>query len=74
MLEAVSEELGWENPEVVKQFKGQQADRVIAKHPFYDRDSIVMLGNMLQLMQVLAVFILRLDMGKMTSLFLKSMD
>lgn len=45
LLEAVSEELGWEDPEIVKQFKGQQADRVITKHPFYDRDSLVMLGE-----------------------------
>ncbi|RLL45251.1 isoleucine--tRNA ligase [Oceanobacillus piezotolerans] len=45
LLETVAAELGWENYEVVKSFKGQKADRVVAKHPFYDRDSIVMLGN-----------------------------
>lgn len=45
LLEAVSEELEWENTKVVKKFKGQQADRVVTKHPFYDRDSLVMLGD-----------------------------
>ncbi|RDW18483.1 isoleucine--tRNA ligase [Oceanobacillus arenosus] len=45
LLETVSEELGWENPEVVKSFKGREADRVVTKHPFYDRDSLVMLGE-----------------------------
>ncbi|WP_249869855.1 isoleucine--tRNA ligase [Oceanobacillus saliphilus] len=45
LLEAVSEELGWENVNVVKIFKGQEADRVVAKHPFYDRESLVMLGQ-----------------------------
>ncbi|WP_087972982.1 isoleucine--tRNA ligase [Oceanobacillus rekensis] len=45
LLEAVSEELGWENVNVVKNFKGQEADRVVAKHPFYDRESLVMLGD-----------------------------
>lgn len=45
LLEAVSTELEWENPEVVKTFKGQEADNVVTKHPFYDRDSIIMLGD-----------------------------
>jgi isoleucyl-tRNA synthetase len=45
LLESVSEELGWENVNVVKTFKGQEADRVVAKHPFYDRESLVMLGD-----------------------------
>lgn len=45
LLEDVSEELGWENVNVVKTFKGAEADRVVARHPFYDRDSLVMLGD-----------------------------
>ncbi|AXI09012.1 isoleucine--tRNA ligase [Oceanobacillus zhaokaii] len=45
LLDTVAEELGWENPEVVKSFKGREADRVVTKHPFYDRDSLVMLGE-----------------------------
>lgn len=45
LLETVAKELEWENPQVVKTFKGQQADKIVAKHPFYDRDSLVMLGD-----------------------------
>ncbi|QKY68968.1 isoleucine--tRNA ligase [Lentibacillus sp. CBA3610] len=45
LLETITEELEWEDPEVVKTFKGEEADKVVAKHPFYDRDSLVMLGE-----------------------------
>lgn len=45
LLEDVSNELEWENPEVVKTFIGKEADRIVAKHPFYDRDSLVMIGD-----------------------------
>src|SRR5699024_1597806 len=45
LLEDVSEKLAWVDPKVVKTFRGQEADRIVAKHPFYDRDSLVMLGN-----------------------------
>ncbi|MFD1360265.1 isoleucine--tRNA ligase [Lentibacillus salinarum] len=45
LLETISDALEWENPEVVKTFKGQELDKVVAKHPFYDRDSLVMLGD-----------------------------
>lgn len=45
LLEDVSKELDWDQPKVVKTFKGEQADRIVAKHPFYDRDSIIMLGE-----------------------------
>src|SRR5699024_1055336 len=45
LLDHVAAELEWENPEVIKTFKGKEADRVVAKHPFYDRDSLVMLGE-----------------------------
>src|SRR5690625_5962815 len=41
----VVEELEWIDAEVVNIFKGSKADRIVAKHPFYDRDSLVMLGN-----------------------------
>src|SRR5690625_1770911 len=40
LLEQVSEELEWENPEIVKTFKGEEADRIVTQHPFYDRESI----------------------------------
>ncbi|MDC3412851.1 isoleucine--tRNA ligase [Aquibacillus sp. 3ASR75-11] len=45
MLEEVSQVLDWKNPTVVKTFKGHEADRVVAKHPFYDRDSLIVLGD-----------------------------
>lgn len=45
LLEAVSTELEWKNPKVLKQFKGKEAERIVAKHPFYDRDSLVILGD-----------------------------
>jgi isoleucyl-tRNA synthetase len=45
LYEDVSKELDWENPEIIKTFKGDKADRLVAKHPFYDRDSLIMLGE-----------------------------
>lgn len=45
LLAAVTEELEWENPQVLKTFHGKEADRIVTKHPFYDRDSIVMVGT-----------------------------
>ena len=43
-LEAVAETLGWENYEVVQHLKGSEMDRMVAKHPLYDQDSLVMTG------------------------------
>jgi len=45
LLEPVSEALGWEDAQVVQTFKGREADRIVAMHPFYDRESLVMLGE-----------------------------
>lgn len=45
LVEFVAKEIGWESYEVVKELKGSELDRVIAKHPLYDRDSLVMLGE-----------------------------
>ncbi|WP_339249581.1 isoleucine--tRNA ligase [Sporosarcina sp. FSL W8-0480] len=45
LLEFVAKEIGWESYEVVRELKGSDLERVIAKHPFYDRDSLVMLGE-----------------------------
>ena len=39
----VAEELGWEEYTVERELKGSELDRVVAKHPLYDRDSLVML-------------------------------
>ncbi len=45
LLDALTNELDWENPTIVESFVGRKADRIVARHPFYDRDSLVMLGN-----------------------------
>lgn len=45
LVEFVAKEIGWESYEVVKELKGSELDRVIAMHPLYDRDSLVMLGE-----------------------------
>ncbi|WP_246940133.1 isoleucine--tRNA ligase [Bacillus pinisoli] len=45
LLEEVTKVLEWENPQVVKTVKGLELDRVVAKHPIYDRDSLVMVGE-----------------------------
>lgn len=45
LLESIEEELKWEDAKVIKTFMGRHADKIVAKHPFYDRDVIVMLGT-----------------------------
>ncbi|MHC8516338.1 isoleucine--tRNA ligase [Sporosarcina sp. ITBMC105] len=45
LVEFVAKEIGWESYEVVSELKGSELDRVVAKHPLYDRDSLVMLGE-----------------------------
>ena len=41
-LEAVAQELGWEDYQVVQHLKGTEMDHMVAKHPLYDRDSLLM--------------------------------
>ncbi|MFB1049644.1 isoleucine--tRNA ligase [Paraliobacillus sp. JSM ZJ581] len=45
MIDQIAEVLTWENPETVKTFKGKDAEKLVAKHPLYDRDSLVILGD-----------------------------
>lgn len=45
LLESVTNELGWENPSVIKTVQGSELEYIIAKHPLYGRDSLVMLGE-----------------------------
>ncbi|MCM3637941.1 isoleucine--tRNA ligase [Sporosarcina luteola] len=45
LVEFVAKEIGWESYEVVTELKGSDLDRVVAQHPLYDRDSLVMLGE-----------------------------
>lgn len=45
MLKGVSEKLGWNEPTVLAQFKGAKLDRLVAHHPFINRESLFMLGD-----------------------------
>lgn len=45
LLESVANELGWDNPEIQRTIKGKELEYIIAKHPLYDRDALVMLGE-----------------------------
>ncbi|HJD15388.1 MAG TPA: isoleucine--tRNA ligase [Candidatus Enterococcus stercoripullorum] len=45
LLETVTKEIGWENVEVLQEFKGEVLDLMTAQHPFYDRTSLLMLGD-----------------------------
>lgn len=45
LLENVTTTLEWDSYEIVQTLKGEQMDRMVAKHPLYDRDSLVMLGE-----------------------------
>lgn len=45
LLANVKETIGWETANVVKTVKGRELEYVVAKHPLYDRDSLVMNGE-----------------------------
>ena len=45
LLETVTNAIGWENVEVLKEFSGDQLEMMTAQHPFYDRTSLLMLGD-----------------------------
>lgn len=45
LLETVSQNLEWENAEVIQEVKGAELEYVVAKHPIYGRDSLVMVGD-----------------------------
>ncbi|HCO78428.1 isoleucine--tRNA ligase [Bacillus sp. (in: firmicutes)] len=45
LVEQVAKTLAFEEYEVVKTLKGKELDKVVAAHPIYDRDSLVMLGD-----------------------------
>lgn len=45
LLEKVSEALEWEDVEVLKEFSGKDLEYVTAQHPFYDRESLLILGD-----------------------------
>ncbi|TXC92034.1 isoleucine--tRNA ligase [Metabacillus litoralis] len=45
LVKAVAETIGWESYEIDRTIKGAELDNVVAKHPIYDRESLVMLGE-----------------------------
>ncbi|ARK31074.1 isoleucine--tRNA ligase [Halalkalibacter krulwichiae] len=45
LLEQLVKEFEWENLEVLKTIKGTELEYVKAKHPIYDRESLVMCGE-----------------------------
>jgi isoleucyl-tRNA synthetase len=45
LLETATKEIGWEQTNVISKVKGSELEFVVCQHPFYDRDSIVVLGE-----------------------------
>jgi isoleucyl-tRNA synthetase len=45
LLEDVAEVVEWEGYSVEKTVKGADLERIVAKHPLYERDSLVILGD-----------------------------
>ncbi|WHY74352.1 isoleucine--tRNA ligase [Fictibacillus enclensis] len=45
LLEQLQKELEWNEVSVLQTVKGKELEYVVAKHPFYDRDSLVMCGE-----------------------------
>lgn len=45
LLSTVVDTIGWENPRIIKTFKGKELECMTAQHPFYERTSLVVLGD-----------------------------
>ncbi|MFD1671144.1 isoleucine--tRNA ligase [Agrilactobacillus yilanensis] len=45
MLDQVKETLEWQDVKILKTFKGSDLEYMTAKHPFYDRTSLLIVGN-----------------------------
>jgi isoleucyl-tRNA synthetase len=45
LLKNVAEKIGWESYEVVQTMPGAELEYVVCQHPFYNRDSLVMIGE-----------------------------
>lgn len=45
LVEKLTEELNWEDVEVIKVVKGEALEMITCKHPLYDRESLVILGD-----------------------------
>ncbi|GAA2899839.1 isoleucine--tRNA ligase [Enterococcus pseudoavium] len=45
LLETVAKELDWQDPQIIKEVPGKDLEYMTAQHPFYDRESLVILGD-----------------------------
>ncbi|MFS1513455.1 isoleucine--tRNA ligase [Chengkuizengella sp. SCS-71B] len=45
LLESLKNELNWDSLSIIDQFKGNELENITCLHPFYDRESLVMLGE-----------------------------
>lgn len=45
LLDTLKDDLEWESYDVLKTLKGQDLEHVVTKHPFYDRESPLILGD-----------------------------
>ncbi len=45
LLETVASELGWQDCQVRAEFTGQELDKAVCRHPFIERDSLVIMGE-----------------------------
>lgn len=45
LVSSLIDSLGWQEANIVKEMKGSELEYVVAKHPLYDRDSLVILGE-----------------------------
>lgn len=45
LLQAASKEIGWGDVRILSKYKGAELEHVVCRHPFYDRDSLVMVGE-----------------------------
>jgi isoleucyl-tRNA synthetase len=45
LLESFTKEVGWDDVNVIQKIKGNELENIIAAHPLYGRDSLVMLGD-----------------------------
>lgn len=51
LVEKLSQELNWEEYEVLLRFKGRELERALCKHPLFDRESLLILGEHVTLEQ-----------------------
>ncbi len=45
LLDEVAGKLGWERWRILARFPGKKLDRLVARHPFIDRESLLMVGD-----------------------------